>query len=296
MMNFHHHVDLLLRWDRGLMLKQQVQSMVQPGMRLLDAGTGSGIVALWAAQAGADVVGVDMADVSLARSLAEANGLGDRATFVQADLTEVTAEQLGGRFDAMTAMVYYNDPRRDEGQSRLVSALRDRLLTTDPLLLPDHVVYHATLCAWHDQDITTKHRTLRSHQSELEGRYGLGFEPLVTQALAQPHPSWFPVRRPDGGVERPGARFLSDPTPVATVDYRTDDIAYPPTLDISVVVDGMATCVLWAQELRHGEALIFRNESVSWLNQPKRVARGDKLSAVLDDRWRSTNLLSAGNR
>jgi len=291
MMNFHHHVDLLLRYDRGLMLKQQVQATIKPGMRVLDAGTGSGIVALWAAQAGAEVVGVDMADVSLAQSLAEANHLAGKVSFMRANLNEITADQLGGRFDAMTAMIYYNDPRRDENQSRLVMKLRDRMLVDNGRLLPDHVIYQATLCEWNDQDINTRHETLKSRQHELEGRYQLHFAPLISQALSQPHPSWFPVRTVDGAVVREGARFLSHQTQMGNIDYRNGNISYPAALEIPVAFDGIAHCILWSQELRHGDTLIFRNESVSWLNRATAVTSGVTLVAELDDRWRSTNIM-----
>ena len=50
---------------------------VQPGMRVLDMGTGSGVNAILAARGGAEVVGVDINPdaVSAARANAERNGV-----------------------------------------------------------------------------------------------------------------------------------------------------------------------------------------------------------------------------
>lgn len=294
MMTTHHHIDLLLRWERSLMLKQAIKAVIRPGMRVLDAGTGSGVAALWAAQAGAQVVGVDLADVSVAQSLAEANGLADRATFLQSDLNLIEAEQLGGRFDALIAMVYFNHPRLDEGQSRLVAGLCERLLHPEGIRIPDHVCYKAMLCEWHEQDVDSKHRTLRTRQIELEERYGLDFEPLIGHALThQPHPYWLPTPRPNGCIERPGSRLLSAVEPLVTVDYQSGQIGYPPSLTLPVAADGLATCVLWSQELRSRDTLLFRNESLSWLSPPRLVNAGSQVIAALDERWRASNVLRA---
>ena len=65
----------------------------QPGFHVLDLGCGTGILSLWAAQAGAQVVAVEPHDViSVARRLAEDNGLAERITFHQADSRDVSLE------------------------------------------------------------------------------------------------------------------------------------------------------------------------------------------------------------
>lgn len=68
----------------------------------LDLGSGEGGDALWLAAQGWRVTAVDIAPNALARGRAEAErvGLGDRVTWVQADLAEWDTEE---RFDLVTA-------------------------------------------------------------------------------------------------------------------------------------------------------------------------------------------------
>ena len=70
---------------------------------VLDLGTGSGVLALWAAQAGArHVYAVEPHGViEVARRLAAANGLADRITFVHADLRHLTPADLGSPIDLL---------------------------------------------------------------------------------------------------------------------------------------------------------------------------------------------------
>lgn len=55
------HYDLLRRTHRALALKAIIQEQIKPGMRVLDAGCGSGILSIWAGQAGAEVVRINHA-------------------------------------------------------------------------------------------------------------------------------------------------------------------------------------------------------------------------------------------
>jgi SAM-dependent methyltransferase len=293
MMNRHHHVELLSRFERGLALREAIRARIRPGCRVLDAGTGTGILAIWAAQAGAEVVAVDFADVSLARELARANKVDDRITFLQARLDDVTPDDVGGRFDAMTAMVYFNDPRRDEAQSQLVFDVRDRLLTSDAVLIPDHVVYRAGIFDWPNEDLPAKHDALRVQQRELVERYGLDFGPLIAASAAVPPAEWYPSRDRDGTLHRGAARPLSDDLVAFTVDYCADAPSYPASLDIALRSPGIATSVIWTQELYARDALIFRNESLSWLAPPVSVTPSDTVSVALDDEWRRSNQFSA---
>ncbi|MBK8338977.1 MAG: class I SAM-dependent methyltransferase [Flavobacteriales bacterium] len=121
-MNAHQHYALLRRTPRALALRRIIQEVVKPGQMVLDAGCGSGLLSVWAAQAGAIVVGVDFADLALARALATENGVADRTTFLQGDLNAIGLE-AHGPFDVLLAMVYLNDPRRDHAASALVHEL-----------------------------------------------------------------------------------------------------------------------------------------------------------------------------
>ncbi|MEO6062244.1 MAG: HemK2/MTQ2 family protein methyltransferase [Thermoflexales bacterium] len=72
----------------GRALAHAVAGLVRPGMRVLDMGTGTGLVGLAAARQGACVVAVDINPdaVRCARLNAERNGFADRMTVLHGDL------------------------------------------------------------------------------------------------------------------------------------------------------------------------------------------------------------------
>jgi ubiquinone/menaquinone biosynthesis C-methylase UbiE len=79
-------------------------SMIKPGVTVLDVACGTGNLAMPAARAGANVIGVDIASnlIEQARERAAAEGLSDKAQFDEGD-----AEQLpyrDGQFDVVVTM------------------------------------------------------------------------------------------------------------------------------------------------------------------------------------------------
>lgn len=75
--------------------ERAIAARVKPGMRVMDLGTGTGILAMWAARAGAEVVAVEPhAVVEVARRIADDNGLGDRIRFVRGDARAIPAEDV----------------------------------------------------------------------------------------------------------------------------------------------------------------------------------------------------------
>ncbi len=81
---------------------EQVEQRTQPGMRIIDVGTGSGILALAAAKLGADsVYCIDNSSVAVESATANAalNGLSDKITVVLGILDETEATRMAGQFD-----------------------------------------------------------------------------------------------------------------------------------------------------------------------------------------------------
>ena len=90
----NHHRLMLADSERMARYREAIVAQVEPGMRVLDLGCGTGILSLWAAQAGAHVVAVEPHDViAVARRLAEDNGLAERITFQQADSRDVSLDR-----------------------------------------------------------------------------------------------------------------------------------------------------------------------------------------------------------
>lgn len=78
-------------------------SLVTPGSRVLDVGTGSGVLAVTAAVLGAgQVIGIDIdtASAPVARSNAELNGVADRCTF-----STDTVDRMNEPFDVVLANI-----------------------------------------------------------------------------------------------------------------------------------------------------------------------------------------------
>jgi ribosomal protein L11 methyltransferase len=83
------------------MALEALAERVEPGMRILDLGTGSGILAIGAALLGAEAVGMDIDPVVVPQAIENARLNQVRATFQQGSL-----EDLQGLFDLVVANLY----------------------------------------------------------------------------------------------------------------------------------------------------------------------------------------------
>lgn len=287
----YQHLQLLKRFDRTFNLARIIERIVKPGFRVLDAGCGLGLLGQWAAQLGAEVLSVDLDDVSLARELATENGVADRMRFVQANLFDLveTEKGLANSFDVILAMVYLNDPRRDELQSQLAFQLKKMFLKPDGIMVPSHVSYSARLCEWPEQDYHSREAFMADDIDVLEKRYGMKFGSLRANLHESLVREWFPARGADGKVVRQSCRILSPMQEAFRVDYREEGMAIPESLVITADAAGFANVVEWEQLLMFDDSLLFRNESVSWIPMPVAVQSGSGLTVQLNDDWRRCN-------
>jgi len=288
-MNAHQHYALLRRTPRALALRRIIQEVVKPGQMVLDAGCGSGLLSIWAAQAGAIVVGVDFADLALARALATENGVADRTTFLQGDLNTVGLEEHGP-FDVLLAMVYLNDPRRDHAASALVHDL-GRYLKPNAVRVPDQVRYTAQALDCRSQHFAARMADLDRGVKELEAAFGMHMDSFSTAMAHRPPKEAFPVRDDAGVVLLPDTRILSTVQHWHSVDYDRPATLWPTDLAITMNAAGSFTTVLWQQELIFRDALIFRNGSVGWVHPAPEVASGDTLRSRTGTDWHIDNLL-----
>ncbi|MGZ3622437.1 MAG: 50S ribosomal protein L11 methyltransferase [Ktedonobacteraceae bacterium] len=90
------------------MCLEQAEQRVRPNMRVLDVGTGSGILALAAAKLGAaSVYCIDNSSVAVESALAntEMNHMSDRVNVVLGVLDETEATRLAGQYDLVLANI-----------------------------------------------------------------------------------------------------------------------------------------------------------------------------------------------
>jgi ribosomal protein L11 methyltransferase len=87
---------------------EQVEQRTRPGMRVLDVGTGSGILALAAAKLGAELVyAIDNSSVAVesATENAALNGQSERIKVVLGTLDEEAAQRMAGQYDLVLANI-----------------------------------------------------------------------------------------------------------------------------------------------------------------------------------------------
>nr|WP_283251679.1 methyltransferase domain-containing protein [Aeromicrobium duanguangcaii] len=128
----------------------QVASELTPGTAL-DLGAGEGGDALWLAERGWDVTGIDISPTALARAevAAERAGLSERVTWVAADLGTWSCTR---RFDLVTASFLQSPVRLD--RAGILRTASDRVADGGHLL----VIAHAEAPPWaHDDEHAHEH-------------------------------------------------------------------------------------------------------------------------------------------
>jgi SAM-dependent methyltransferase len=305
------HVRLLARVDRTMAVARAIERLIKPGMRVLDAGCGTGLMSFLAAKAGAsEVVAIDRENVDLARALAKENGVSDKIRFIDGDLTTQSRDRLGGGFDAIVAFVYTNHLVVDEARSTLVYALREQFGRPNCTIIPDRVRYSGVACEWPNIDASTELDDLRRTISDMERRYQLSLTTLfetarmeLQQAMARPRISadyeWSPSWGSGGYRYLRGAfRKLSGEAQVVDIKYGAEPerAQYPHELSLDLVAPGVCNTILWTQELWSDNHLLWTAEHMSTLATPVAVDARDRLVVKLDAAWRRTNSIGDAAR
>ena len=160
-----------------------VKAVVRPGDVVLDLGTGIGLLAIAAAQAGASrVYALEPTGIgTLAKANFQANGYGDRITLITGLSTEV---ELPERADVLLSDLVSNDPL-GERVVQFTADARRRLLKPAARLMPSGVRIFALPVAVPETLLPRQPVTL-TRVDTWRQRYGVDFGALAENAPPPP--------------------------------------------------------------------------------------------------------------
>lgn len=280
------HISMLNDRRRVSTYLAAVAETVRPGDVVVDLGTGTGILALAAARAGARTVYAieSSAIAATAEAMFERNGFGDRIHLIRGWSTEVT---LPERANVLVTETIGQDPF-DEGIAEHVSDARERFLTPDARVIPQRMrVWALPVSIPKDEEDPV--RFSPEAISQWSRDYGFDFSPLLNANPVRPL-----IRKLRTAIAREFPA-LADAMVVADVD-----VTQPFTSTIVSRVDfvttgsGRLNGILIHFDLTLSPGVSFTTErhtaedTNSWghvvliLDDQLNVKRGDLLSLRLD--------------
>jgi hypothetical protein len=206
------HVGMLNDKTRTSSYLATIRKVVRPSDVVVDIGTGTGILAIAAAQAGArHVYAIEVGRVAkIARALIRANGLAHRITVIRGWSTEV---KLPERADVLVSELIGNDPLAEGVLGLTKDALR-RLLKPGARLVPSRLKIFGLPVTIPEDELgkrTFSTETLQNWQRW----YGIEPDPLTE---VSPFFHFFGLINPYAMRDW---KTLSDPVLLVDMDFRT---------------------------------------------------------------------------
>lgn len=221
------HVAMLEDRARTSAFLAALAELVRPDDVVVDIGTGTGVLALGAARAGArHVYAIEATPLAhQARKVVEANGLGDRVTVVQGWSTRVSLPERG---TLAVAEILGSDALEERALPVVLDA-RKRLLAPDARLVPSVVRIYGVPVSIPAERVDMLAFT-PANTARWRSWYGLELGPLTEYAARLRHRFTAP---PEEVQEWPA---LSDPVLLAELDLAALD-----TPRVELVATGTAT-------------------------------------------------------
>lgn len=229
-----------------------LERFVQPGMTVFEIGTGTGLLAMLAARAGAKHVYTceRRADVAqAARAIIARNGLADRITVIAKDAHVVElGKDIPERADLFVAEIVDNS-LLGEAVLPLTELARERFLTKEAILLPRHVAAMGCLASG------------KGHHEEYRMESALGFDLTPFNCFTPTE-----IYAHTGGGE---AEMLSEPVELIGFDLHQDAPSEESRkLALRATQSGRVEAVMRWLRLDFGDDIVFENrppQCSSWL-------------------------------
>ena len=177
------HIAMLNDVERTRRYLDAIRDTVRPGDVVVDMGTGSGVMAVAAAKAGAArVYAIEATGIAkVARRIFEANGVANRITLIEGYSTQI---QLPERADVLIAEVIGNEPLAERILDCTADAVR-RFLKPEARLIPSRLRVMAMPV---ELPAETRDRLMiqESALANWKQQYGIDFSPLAALASNSP--------------------------------------------------------------------------------------------------------------
>ncbi len=235
------HVAMLNDRVRTGSFLAAIHEVVKPGDVVVDVGTGTGVLAIGAARAGArHVYAIEASAIGkAARAMFEANGLGDRITLVEGWSTRVT---LPERADVLVTEAIGHDPLAESNLEIAVDA-RKRLLVPGARMLPRRVEVFGLPVTLPPAELAERTLTATA-LADWQAWYAIDFSSLASAARS-PHCYYLKPQRARSW------QALSEPSKLADVDLRSSD---------RLSIDSVTTTTVTAAGVLHAVLVYFEIE------------------------------------
>jgi hypothetical protein len=177
------HVSMLDDAERTGAFVAAIRDVVKPGDVVVDLGTGTGVLAVAAAQAGArHVYAIERSGIAeMAQKTFEANGVSDRVTLLREVSTRV---ELSERADVMVSEIIGNGGFDEQILTYTRDALA-RLLVSSPRMVPSSLRLLARPVTV-DRDLVLEHTFDPAATSRWSAAYGIDFSALSAERRPEP--------------------------------------------------------------------------------------------------------------
>ena len=278
------HVQMLNDRERTAKYIQAIREVVREGDVVVEIGTGTGVLSVAAAQAGArHVYTIEETGIADgAEAVFAANNLQNQITLVRGRSTQV---QIPERADVLVSEVIGNEPLAEKVVQYTLDA-RTRFLKDGARFVPHRLdVYGLPVVVTEEQ--LARHLFTETTAKQWQDWYGIRFQPLTELSRNSPHPCFI---RP-----RDARRWLSLSAPILLSSYDLAATATP-------VVRSSAGSVATAQGECNGLLVFFEaqlgpttrlsthpehaGEASSWysplwtLPEPISLHRGDRFEVL----------------